>query len=247
MSDDLTGVANGDPTTAQVTQVRFVIAKVLTDVTGTPDLFSAVNLMKADPGINSDLNVPSEAMFKLPAFMLFSGFVLLYGKQGWLYSRQLNGANDPNTVRIGNEVASYSAIYTAYVKTVFDAIQTQIASRLSYLHLVEDTSDCYYAIVDDYNPGGGEDPTSWGYAGTLSFPYCGNKASQRDSQSQAAGAALAQVEALCPDYVVGRFHGTGSSSYPDKVADFNALVAEYVANDDKVQNLARGLGPLPVA
>jgi hypothetical protein len=150
------------------------IDKLHDDFLGTPRIFDAVNLMKADPTIDpNNLDYPNAAMLKFSSFLFFSTFILVLGKKAWLYSQQINGVNDQKTMDLANAVAGYSSQYTPYAFQVKTAIDTQIQRRSGMLSIAYDVGHPRWYIADSYQGGNeqGSWPAAWGFQGRLGRLY----------------------------------------------------------------------------
>jgi hypothetical protein len=205
------------------------ITNAHTDFTTTSRLFDAVNLMKGDTGINSSSNLdqPTDAMYKFPPFLLFSSYVLAFGKQAWIYSFQVNGKDDPNTRDLAHAVVTYSSQYTDYVNQISAAIQQQVSQRTGYISVTDNTGQAVWMLVDNYD----DAPFDWkkaGYNGPGNFNYCGNSQAQKAQQD--AYNAQNQLISDLTNYIYTQINAAGMNDLLTKIQTFKD-------NNNKLQNL----------
>lgn len=212
------------------------ITQVHDDFMGTPRLFDAVNLMTGDVGVNAaDLDTPTEAMYKFEAFLFFSGFVLFFGKQGWLYSQQINGTNSQTTRDLANAVAQYSTQYTNYVQQISASIQQQISQRLGNIYTYNNTGGAFWSINDNYN--GPHEKNSvepykmFGYKGAYTFNYCGS--SEEKKAEDSANKAVTEIGNDFTNYIYNQINPS-----PTAQADLQQKIQDFITNNTKLQNLA---------
>ena len=212
------------------------ITQVHDDFMGTPRLFDAVNLMMGDTGVNTaDLDTPTEAMFKFEAFLFFSGFVLFFGKQGWLYSQQINGTNSQTTRDLANAVGKYSTLYTNYVQQMSASIQQQISQRLGNIYTENNTGGAFWSINDNYNGPHEKSSTEpykmFGYNGAYTFNYCGS--SEEKKAEDSANKSVTEIGNDFTNYIYNQINPSATAQ-----ADLTQKIQDFISNDAKLQNLA---------
>jgi hypothetical protein len=211
-----------------LSNANYFISNAHENFTTPSRLFDAVNLMKGDLAVNTNnLDQPSVAMFKFAPFLLFSSYVLAFGKQAWIYSLQVNGKDDKITRDLAHAVATYSSEYTDYVQQISASIQQQINQRAGYISVTDNSGQAVWMLVDNYDNA----PSDWdkfGYKGGGNFNYCGN--SEYKKQEQNVYNAENELINDITNYIYTQINSAGMSDLLHKIQTFTD-------NNNKLQNL----------
>ena len=222
-------------------RISAFVTKINDDLNGTPRLFDAVNLMSGDTGTNPDtFDFPTDSMLKFSYYMFYAGFILAIGKQAWLSSLELNGANSQITTSLQREVTFLSSTYTNYVNQLSASINAQVNTRMGRWSCVDEQpidSHTFVFIWDNTTNRGVRyyPPSDWGYTGDTVFSYCGN--SQYSQALANCNAALAALKTCYQNYMYRRIVKAASEGRTLQ-QEFNARVSTFQENDKKYQNLA---------
>jgi hypothetical protein len=116
------------------------------DFDGTPDMFTAVNMMRVDNPQPGDVHGVTEAMLKSEGFFYMANVILALGRQAFNAQYTMDGPKA--AAKLAGLVASYSQIYTDYAAALKQTVDQQVAARAGMFSPFDGSAE--YGIWDRY-------------------------------------------------------------------------------------------------
>jgi len=214
-------------------QLNEFIKGVSTDLNSRDaSILDAVNLLRDDSlQPNTDLLKPTDAMWKASGYIYAANFVLAKGRQAFNAQYTLYGAN--KSADLAASLTNRSAEYLAYVESLRDAVDKQVAARIALIRTEQLTggsqANDYFKLYDRRT-----EPDFDSDLGVIVYdgqPCCGSSdCASKYQATVAAGAKLQRIKSV--EYrtkLCSWFWGDDSS--------FDSAVAAMKTNDTALQAL----------
>jgi hypothetical protein len=207
----------------KVSRMQDFTKKMTEDFDGTPDMFTAVNMMRVDNPQPGDVHGVTEAMLKSEGFFYMANVILALGRQAFNAKYTMEGPKA--AAKLAGLVASYSQIYTDYAAALKWTVDQQVAARAGMFYPFNGSAE--YGIWDRY----------YGDPGWLSYDEkccgiddCNDKQRKRDAKMEQIRAERTERyrTELC-----GRFWDGSSQTFDQAVAKMrdNNAVLQKLAQD----------------